>query len=596
MTGTVSVILITACCFFAAILNLALKTRFRSRVMGASSAVAICVGIFMYGYAYSRASGLSAATVLKALLTVCRMFGGVNDFAAVAATPLFRGEAMIALFWLAHFLAFYVTASAAIETLGKRLMQYVRTRMVKRGGLTLIYGATPETARLVRPREKNHAAVLVSEQDDGATAALAEAMGGVAFTGGTLRATADFLRSIGIGGSRRRLDVYCLSDDGIQNLRYAEALLEGLEARGVESELTSLFLLGVPEEKAAHLPAQEGRYGYGHVFASEYYDLIARLAVQKLPPWACMTFDGEARATKDFRVFVVGFGQMGRALLKQLVMNGQMEGSAFHAEVFDRRMDDLRGYMSACYPELLKAYDISLNAADADSEAFYEKLASQRPDVIALCGGRRKENGEIALRLERLYAASERRPRIVQCVGDGVLVDDEEYRLDSVDVRDMDRRAMALNHVYCRGESPEADWRDCDPFSRASCRASADFAPALLAAAGVSREQALAGKWPPGERALENLSRTEHLRWCAFHLAMGYRPMSAEEFERRAERYRRGEEKRISKNARGKTHACLTPWEALDALSARENAVTGGSVDYKAMDRDNVLAITRLLE
>ena len=37
------------------------------------------------------------------------------------------------------------------------------------------------------------------------------------------------------------------------------------------------------------------------------------------------------------------------------------------------------------------------------------------------------------------------------------------------------------------------------------------------------------------------------------------------------------------------------PWDQLDALSQRENAVTGGQVDYKAMDRDNVLAMPDIL-
>ena len=43
------------------------------------------------------------------------------------------------------------------------------------------------------------------------------------------------------------------------------------------------------------------------------------------------------------------------------------------------------------------------------------------------------------------------------------------------------------------------------------------------------------------------------------------------------------------------THACLVPWEDLDALSARESEITGVRVDYKAMDRNNVLAVPDIL-
>jgi hypothetical protein len=43
-------------------------------------------------------------------------------------------------------------------------------------------------------------------------------------------------------------------------------------------------------------------------------------------------------------------------------------------------------------------------------------------------------------------------------------------------------------------------------------------------------------------------------------------------------------------------HACLIPWEALDGLSDRENSVTGGQVDYKQMDRNNILALPNVLK
>ena len=82
---------------------------------------------------------------------------------------------------------------------------------------------------------------------------------------------------------------------------------------------------------------------------------------------------------------------------------------------------------------------------------------------------------------------------------------------------------------------------------------------------------------------------------------MGYAAMTEEEFDYRAEEYREEKEKtgkssvRIAKDAENRRHACLIPWEALDALSAKENAVTGGHVDYKNMDLVNVLAVPKLI-
>ena len=54
-----------------------------------------------------------------------------------------------------------------------------------------------------------------------------------------------------------------------------------------------------------------------------------------------------------------------------------------------------------------------------------------------------------------------------------------------------------------------------------------------------------------------------------------------------------GEEKliRVGKDTDARLHACMIPWDEIDALSKRESRVTGEKVDYKQIDRDNVLAI-----
>jgi hypothetical protein len=164
--------------------------------------------------------------------------------------------------------------------------------------------------------------------------------------------------------------------------------------------------------------------------------------------------------------------------------------------------------------------------------------------------------------------------------------------------------AMVINHFYMgsSGTTPVKDWMNCDFFSRMSSRASADFVDAMLRMTGKTEQDVLESGWNLTDVQLENLSITEHLRWCAFHFCMGFHPMSREEFDCRAAEYLLQKEKtgkpsvRIGKNMDGRTHACLIPWEELDDLSARENAITGKNVDYKAMDRNNVLAVPQMLK
>ena len=87
----------------------------------------------------------------------------------------------------------------------------------------------------------------------------------------------------------------------------------------------------------------------------------------------------------------------------------------------------------------------------------------------------------------------------------------------------------------------------------------------------------------------------------AFHYTMGYSRMSDEVWNERVEEYRKeavltGSGKtRISKDTINKRHACLVPWDELDLLSEKENAVTGKNVDYKQMDRDNIKAVLKIL-
>ena len=166
----------------------------------------------------------------------------------------------------------------------------------------------------------------------------------------------------------------------------------------------------------------------------------------------------------------------------------------------------------------------------------------------------------------------------------------------------MDSLAMLVNSQYMHDDSqtPLQHWLRCDYFSRMSCRATADFIPAMLKMTGRSADQVLQSGWDLTPAQLETLGRTEHSRWCAFHYCMGFTPMTQEEYAQRAQQYRSqlqaGESPlRINKNIQNRTHACLISWEELDALSQRESQITGKPVDYKQMDIDNVMVVPKLL-
>lgn len=607
---TISIIIIAAACFLAAVLNLATEHRFRSRIMSLFFFMAMLLGLAVYGYGYSYTCSSAVVAVLRTIMAVCKMFGGSNDLSGISAAPLFAQRWALAVFWTAHFMAFYATAGAAATTIGSKVLRRIRITLLRRGTLLVIYGVNADAVEYGKRqiRVLHRSVVFVGPADASLEAAI-NAAGGVLEKSGE-KPDEMLLRKLGISPGKRHIEIAALHEDGTKNLAFAREMLEAFKEAGILPEQTMLLMRDVDEDCAGALIASEGEYGFGSTMVFNEYELTARLMAQKLPPCDTIRFDENARAQQDFGVLMIGFGRMGRAVLDTLLMNGQFSGSTFRADIFDPNAQN--GMLHD--HELTRQYDIRFHNADGKSDALYAFLDERKDTIryIVVCTGKEKENREIAHDIGHWLKARGVQPAIVECTGRSLAfarpgesdhVHQSIYGSDALDLERIDRMAMAINHAYCRdsGKTARENWAHCDYFSRMSSRASADFYPAVLKAAGKTMQQVEAGEWPLHTEALENLAITEHMRWCAFHYVMGFHRMNEAEYARRVEQYRQEVQQkgasrlRIGKDMVGRKHACLIPWEELDHLSERENAVTGGHVDYKQMDRNNILALPDIL-
>ncbi len=610
MTHSILMIALLAACFFAMALSLALEIQTRNRVMRIAAVITGVIGTVLYGYGYAWCYGINAVSMLRALLALCRMFTGGSDLSAIQSAPLFQNGLVLALFWIGHFLGFYVMASAVVATLGNWLLRRIRVTRLRRGPLLLVYGVNAHSVAYARHMAKDHRrGVLFVGQDDGADYESAiKAFGGIVEKSSmALEPSPRFLRQMNLTQGNRRLEVAALHTDGHKNLAYARALMKVLQESGIEPKRTTLLIAGSGDAAGA-LQAPEG--GYGSVMAMDDYELTARLIIHNNPPCDMISFDEKGVATEDMHVVLVGFGRMGRALLTQLFVNGQFCGSHFRADIFDPSPQN--GFLHG--GAILRDYDIRFHVDNGMSDAFYSFLEQEGQSVrcIALCTGNKTRDAEIADDLVDWYHNSDRPPVILQAVrGEYAIMDGQRhvtrnsniYESVVLNIAALDALAMEINQMYVIGGGTSAqNWEHCDHYSRASSRASADFFPAFVRASGRTREQLAAGEWPPDDEMLENLAKTEHLRWCAYMYSIGYAPMPEDVYARRAKEYAqlKAQGKKpgfaIGRDPRMRLHACLTPWEALDALSARENAVTGGHVDYKQLDRNNVLALSRVIQ
>ena len=369
--SSIAMIAAVLACFIAAVLNLALESRFRLRMTRVALVATICIGTFFYGYGFGWSMGFHFAALIRALLALCKMFGGFNDLASIQGAPLLENHMMMDLFWLGHFLGFYVTASTTIAALGERLLRQIRATLLRKGPLLLIYGVNQHAVAYGRrmAREKHRSVVFVDPDSTAGTENTIKTFGAVVEKDDdALAANERFLRRINMKQGTRCLEVATLHEDGRKNLEYARTLLRSMKARGIRPEQTSLLAAGVGNQAAALQDL--GGNGYGSVYAFDTHDLVARMILRDHPPCEQIRFDEKGRATEDFHAVIMGFGRMGRAMLSGLMMNGQFTGSRFRVDIFDPGAQN--GFLHD-HP-MMKEYDIRFHAVDGRDDAFYAFL------------------------------------------------------------------------------------------------------------------------------------------------------------------------------------------------------------------------------
>lgn len=618
MSHYLSMFLIGGGFFLAVITLLAVGPKWSRQLTAGAAVFALVGGILAFGYGCITTLESLPLAILKTIFCVCRMFIGEVDLDEVSASALYEYTWFQVFFWAVAVMAFYATSSAAISVIGASALRNLRLRFSRQTNLNILWGVSEDTVEFGQALLERDGELLVYVDED-ADPALADA---IAESGCVLRSDARalggdaaFLRSLGVGRGKRQITVYALRKDYLSNVEYARNLLEAFQKRGVDSRQLTLVIHAREDAAVMRLQASPEQYGYGFVSVFQESILAGRMLVQKYPPCRSVSFDETGRARENFEFLLIGFGQLGQTVLRNVLMNSQFVGSRFRADVFTPDPEETTGFFFHTYRGIFRNYEVNLHNHDGRSRELYafleERLESLR--YIAVCTGSEERNAEIGEELrEYLAHRGVALPvHLCSCRGivttDPVTMETEGYKLYHPDVlatRKLDQMAMAVNSYY-RGDSsngPLSDWMECDYFSRMSSRAFADSVEAVLLAAGKTKEQALAGQWQFRGELLENLGIMEHRRWNAFHFCMGFSPMSQEEYAARTAVWQRekaetGKGKiRIGKNLPGKTHACLIPWDELDALSEKENQITGGSVDYKQLDINNVMILPDLLK
>lgn len=615
MENSIPVSVVAFTLFMAMILNLAAKPRYAAKLNGILILVMGAGALVIYGTGFATNENTFTQAVLRTLLAVCGIYTGNSNTDAVANTWFATDNGMV-VFWIVHIIALYATASTAIAALGSQALQKIRLLIARWGELNLIYGINSDSVEFGKSLlagKKGSVVYIDDKMDANLSAVIAKSRCVLCGDDNAVKGNVKFLHSIGIRGKKRKITLYALSKDSAENLNYARAFLTSLKEAGITPEKSTLVILGREDSSASSMQVLGENYGYGAVTVFNEASLVARLLILNAPPCDQISFGKDAKASEDFEVLQVGFGRLGQEVLRQLVMNGQFEGSTFHAAVFAPDCESQIGYFANRYLQVLDRYDISFHPFDARSRKMYEYILERREKIkyVVLCTGSEKINREVAEDLAEFFEQIELKLPIHLCSYSGITTAEggqvkrhKLYQEKVLSTSELDLMASLVNDYYCNDSSKTAQqhWKECNYFNRMSNRGVADFAGAFVRAAGKTEQQVLEEGWNLSESQMENQCRTEHLRWCAFHYCMGYSPMTDAEFDDRAEKYKKqladnGKATiRIAKNTAQRTHACLVSWEELVALSEKEKKITGKDPQYQLSDKKNVLLVPKLLK
>ena len=331
---SVTVVILSTALLLAMVLNLALKPSFSARLTTICMIIAFVGGVIIYGVGFAESTGDIGLSMIRTPFCVIKMFVGINDYGSIAGTTPVATPFRIVVFWIIHLLAFYSMASAAMFTLGEEALRYLRMLLSARGDLTLIYGINDRSIDLGRECRGAGAGsvVFIADDADHATVTDLNNMGMSVISGPSAVASdKSVMRRLRAG--KRRINVYAMEEED-QDLFYALGLKEALKEAGADPENTAVTLPGAEDIITSMLQVSPDQYGFGYVNVYDSAMLAARALIKTCPPWDLLRFGSDGRAQEDFDCAIVGFGRHGQAVLKQLIMNSQFAGSAFHAAVF----------------------------------------------------------------------------------------------------------------------------------------------------------------------------------------------------------------------------------------------------------------------
>lgn len=345
-------------------------------------------------------------------------------------------------------------------------------------------------------------------------------------------------------------------------------------------------------------------------------EIIATQFIHNHAPVKYIAPDTErAAATTDYEVMIIGFGKVGRAILRKTIEFGQFVGSTYRTTIVDIAIRQKLGSFNADYPAITKNYAIDTLEDYASSDTFFDQLrersSSLKQIIISLPTD--AQNIKRSIEIHKILSAMGRTDIdiiVVTRSGDGYnfihtsknftsihcIGRKEDIYTEDIIVNDaLAAQAVTTHNHYNAQKAPERQeaWRTLSSHKQQSNISASLHIPTKLALMGLTTQTIQ--QFSTSEEYLEflrsnkerydNLARTEHLRWNAFHFVRGWRVWGLS--DENSAGHPTGDGQR-------KLHICLVDWDSLNALDTHQGQKVGTYHGYDYGNSDNIFTVLKL--
>lgn len=596
------------------------------------SIIIALVGLVIYSYAYYRLSNKDILSLfislIKSVTAIFKMFAGFSLLSDAELQKVFAQNSHVVstIYYLIHILAFTITISTIILATSKRFVYklYKKLKLLNpNGNIYVFYKYNDITKKLLSQllEDKRNNTIIILDNEK--VAHIEDVFNDLVWDKSYLilnESIDNELYKIFTNElyKHKQIRLFALNDDIYDNYIFVNKVYETIYKKTHNS-----IALTIISDDQINLNKLQEENGFDYIRSFNKKDIVSRSLVREYPPCNYVEFnDCKAKDNESFNCLIIGFGELGQKILKQLFVYGQFVNCKFNCDIIDENYENvcaefesefdfvLDETISRNYSFITDNVNIKHNAINARSKVFYEYIIknAKNIDYIVVSTSLNKTNNEIVKNLLYLRNKIDNiNYDVFDCLDDRIYAYQHDLERRELNIFNyilddsIDMSGRLINYAYTLSNSNEISkwnidndildinerWNKCNSYRKNSSINAAEFYQTIIKVIGKENShnfnEIIDYISNLSKKQKDYIGQLEHNRWSAFMLLEGYRYMDYVN-------------KLGYKDENKKLHTCLIPYDKLDILDKIEVNATGNNPNYRENDVKNAIMAIRIAE